>query len=158
SRLAPGLQSKVRRVLHEHVVLRIGARSAKKIDFRLIAATNDNLEEFVRQGRFREDLYYRINVVPIFVPPLRDRNGDLPLLTDHFLRIYCAANKKPLKQLEPEALEIMEDYSWPGNVRELENVVQRLVLMSGSSNIRAEHLPQQLLYSSNASQEVILIP
>jgi len=153
-----GLQSKLLRVLQEHVVQRIGARSAKKIDFRLIAATNDNLEEFVKQGRFREDLYYRINVVPIFVPPLRDRNGDLPLLADHFLRIYCAANKKPLKQLEPEALEIMEDYSWPGNVRELENVVQRLVLMSGSSNIRAEHLPQQLLYSSNASQEAILIP
>jgi len=156
--LDQGLQSKLLRVLQEHIVQRIGARSAKKIDFRLIAATNDNLEEFVKQGRFREDLYYRINVVPIFVPPLRDRNGDLPLLTDHFLRIYCAANKKHLKQLEPEALEIMEDYSWPGNVRELENVVQRLVLMSGSSNIRAEHLPQQLLYSSNASQEAILIP
>jgi len=153
-----GLQSKLLRVLQERAVQRIGGRSPKKIDFRLIAATNDNLEEFVKQGRFREDLYYRINVVPIFVPPLRDRNGDLPLLADHFLRIYCAANSKPLKQLEPEALEIMEDYSWPGNVRELENVVQRLVLMSGSSNIKAEHLPQQLLYSSTASQEAILIP
>jgi DNA-binding NtrC family response regulator len=153
-----GLQSKLLRVLQERAVQRIGGRSPRKIDFRLIAATNDNLEEFVQQGRFREDLYYRVNVVPIFVPPLRDRNGDLPLLVDHFLRIYCAANNKPLKQLESEALEIMEDYSWPGNVRELENVVQRLVLMSGSSNIRAEHLPQQLLYSSNASQEAILIP
>ncbi|PYV64203.1 MAG: hypothetical protein DMG95_04960, partial [Acidobacteria bacterium] len=137
---------------------RIGGRSAKRIDFRLIAATNDDLEQLVRQGRFREDLYYRINVVPIFVPPLRDRNGDLPLLVDHFLRIYCSANNKPLKQLEPEALEIMEEYSWPGNVRELENIVQRLVLMSGSGNIKATHLPQQLLYSSNASQEAILIP
>src|SRR6266581_4892198 len=152
------LQSKLLRVLQEHVVQRIGARSAKKIDFRLIAASNDNLEELVKQGRFREDLYYRINVVPVFVPPLRDRSGDLPLLVDHFLRVYCAANNKPLKQLDPEALEIMEDYSWPGNVRELENVVQRLVLMSGSTVIRAEHLPQQLLYSSNASQEAILIP
>ena len=152
------LQSKLLRVLQERTVQRVGARSAKKIDFRLIAATNDNLEELVRQGRFREDLYYRINVVPIFVPPLRDRNGDLPLLVDHFLRIYCTSNNKPLKQLEPEALEIMEDYSWPGNVRELENIVQRLVLMSGSSNIKATHLPQQLLYSSNASQEAILIP
>ena len=152
------LQSKLLRVLQEHTVQRIGGRSAKRIDFRLIAATNDDLEQLVRQGRFREDLYYRINVVPIFVPPLRDRNGDLPLLVDHFLRIYCTANNKPLKQLEPEALEIMEDYSWPGNVRELENIVQRLVLMSGSSNIEPEHLPQQLLYSSNASQEAILIP
>jgi DNA-binding NtrC family response regulator len=152
------LQSKLLRVLQEHTVQRIGGRSAKRIDFRLLAATNDDLEQLVRQGRFREDLYYRINVVPIFVPPLRDRNGDLPLLVDHFLRIYCTANNKPLKQLEPEALEIMEDYSWPGNVRELENIVQRLVLMSGSGNIKATHLPQQLLYSSNASQEAILIP
>src|SRR5437868_4060158 len=152
------LQSKLLRVLQEHTVQRIGGRSAKRIDFRLLAATNDDLEQLVRQGRFREDLYYRINVVPIFVPPLRDRNGDLPLLVDHFLRIYCTANNKPLKQLEPEALEIMEDYSWPGNVRELENIVQQIVLMSGSGNIKATHLPQQLLYSSNASQEAILIP
>jgi DNA-binding NtrC family response regulator len=152
------LQSKLLRVLQERVVQRIGSRTAKKIDFRLIAATNDNLEELVRQGRFREDLYYRINVVPIFVPPLRDRDGDLPLLVDHFLRIYCAANSKPLKHLEPEALEILEDYSWPGNVRELENIVQRLVLMNGSPVIRAEHLPQQLLHSSTVGQEALLIP
>jgi len=156
--LDQSLQSKLLRVLQERTVQRVGGRSPKRIDFRLIAATNDNLEELVRQGRFREDLYYRINVVPIFVPPLRDRQGDLPLLVDHFLRIYCTSNNKPLKQLEPEALEIMEDYSWPGNVRELENIAQRLVLMSGSGNIKAAHLPQQLLYSSNASQEAILIP
>jgi DNA-binding NtrC family response regulator len=153
-----GVQSKLLRVLQERVVQRIGSRTAKKIDFRLIAATNDNLEELVRQGRFREDLYYRINVVPIFVPPLRDRDGDLPLLMDHFLRVYCTANSKPLKHLEPEALEILEDYSWPGNVRELENIVQRLVLMNDSTVIRAEHLPQQLLQSSTAGQESILIP
>jgi len=152
------LQSKLLRVLQERTVQRVGGRSAKRIDFRLIAATNDNLEELVRQGRFREDLYYRINVVPIFIPPLRDRHGDLPLLVDHFLRLYCAANRKPLKQLEPDALEIMEDYSWPGNVRELENVIQRLVVMNDSHIIRATHLPQQLLYSSSASQEAILIP
>ena len=133
-----GLQSKLLRVLQEHVVQRIGARSSKKIDFRLIAATNDDLEELVKQGRFREDLYYRINVVPIFVPPLRDRDGDIPLLVDHFLRIYCTANNKPLKQLQPDALEIMEEYGWPGNVRELENMVQRLVLMNDSHVIKAE--------------------
>ena len=152
------LQSKLLRVLQERMVQRIGSRTAKKIDFRLIAATNDDLEELVRQGRFREDLYYRINVVPIFVPPLRERDGDLPLLVDHFLRVYCTANNKPLKHLQPEALEILEDYSWPGNVRELENIVQRLVLMNDSPVIRAEHLPQQLLQSSNAGQESILIP
>jgi transcriptional regulator with PAS, ATPase and Fis domain len=156
--LDQGLQSKLLRVLQEHVVQRIGSRSAKKIDFRLIAASNDDLEELVRQGRFREDLYYRINVVPIFIPPLRERNGDLPLLVDHFLRIYSTANHKGLKQLEPEALEIMEDYSWPGNVREVENIVQRLVLMNDSPIIRAEHLPQQLVSSSTAGQEAILLP
>jgi len=152
------LQSKLLRVLQERVVQRVGGRAAKKIDFRLIAATNDNLEELVKQGRFREDLYYRINVVPIFVPPLRERKGDIPLLIDHFLRLYSAANNRPLKQLEPETLEIMEDYSWPGNVRELENIVQRLVVMSNGARIQATHLPQQLLFSSAASQEAILIP
>lgn len=152
------LQSKLLRVLQEHVVQRIGGRTTKKIDFRLIAASNDDLEELVKQGRFREDLYYRINVVPIFVPPLRDRDGDVAILVDHFLRIYCTANNKPLKQLQPDALEIMEEYAWPGNVRELENVVQRLVLMNDSPVIKAEHLPQQLLYSSASSQEAILIP
>ena len=152
------LQSKLLRVLQERTVQRIGGRSTKKIDFRLIAATNDDLEQLVQQGRFREDLYYRINVVPIFVPPLRDRHSDLPILVDHFLRVYCAANNKPLKQLESDALEIMEDYAWPGNVRELENVIQRLVVMNDSHLIKATHLPQQLLFSSSASQEAILIP
>jgi DNA-binding NtrC family response regulator len=156
--LTPNLQSKLLRALQEHSVQRLGARSVRKIDFRLICATNEDLEEIVRQGRFREDLYYRINVVPIFVPPLRDREGDLPLLADHFLRIYCAAAKKPLKTMQHDVLEILEDYPWPGNVRELENVIQRLVLMNNSSTITAEHLPQALLYASTASQEAILIP
>lgn len=156
--LEHGLQSKLLRVLQERSVQRLGGRSAKKIDFRLITATNDDLEEMVRKGRFREDLYYRINVVPIVVPPLRDRGSDIPLLAEHFLRLYCAANQKPVKQLQPEVMEILEQYSWPGNVRELENVAQRLVLMSDGPAITAHHLPQQLLVSSAASQEAILIP
>lgn len=153
-----GLQSKLLRVLQDRMVQRLGGRTPKKIDFRLITATNDDLEEMVRLGRFREDLYYRINVVPIPVPPLRDRHGDIPLLVEHFLRLYCTANGKPEKQLQPEVMEIMEAYSWPGNVRELENVVQRLVIMSDGQVIAAHHLPQQLLTSSAASQEAILIP
>jgi DNA-binding NtrC family response regulator len=156
--LTPNLQSKLLRALQEHSVQRLGARSTRKIDFRLICATNEDLEEIVRRGRFREDLYYRINVVPIFVPPLRDRDGDLPLLADHFMRIFCAAAKKPLKTMQHDVLEILEDYPWPGNVRELENVIQRLVLMNNSPTITAEHLPQGLLYASTASQEAILIP
>jgi DNA-binding NtrC family response regulator len=153
-----GLQSKLLRVLQDRMVQRLGGRTAKKIDFRLITATNDDLEAMVRMGRFREDLYYRINVVPISVPRLRDRQGDIPLLVEHFLRLYCTSNKKPVKQLQPELMEILETYSWPGNVRELENVVQRLVIMSDAPVIAAHHLPQQLLSSSVASQEAVLIP
>jgi len=156
--LNPSLQSKLLRVLQEHSVQRLGGRTTKKIDFRLICATNDYLEDVVRKGRFREDLYYRINVVPILVPPLRERKGDLPLLVDHFLRIYCASAKKPVKRIQPDVMEILEDYSWPGNVRELENIVQRLVVMNDGPVITAEQLPQSLLSSSAASQEAILIP
>jgi len=156
--LNPSLQSKLLRVLQERSVQRLGGRSAKKIDFRLICATNDDLEDCVHKGRFREDLYFRINVVPIFVPPLREREGDLAILLDHFLRIYCASAKKPLKSLKPDVLEILEDYSWPGNVRELENIVQRLVVMVSAQEITLEHLPQHMLQHSAASQEAILIP
>jgi len=156
--LNPGLQSKLLRVLQERTVQRVGGRASKKIDFRLICATNDDLEDLVRKGRFREDLYYRINVVPITVPPLRDRDGDVALLADHFLRNYCAAAKKPLKTVQPEVLEILEEYPWPGNVRELENLVQRLVVMVSGPNITAEHLPQNLIRHSASGQEAILIP
>jgi DNA-binding NtrC family response regulator len=156
--LDPSLQSKLLRALQERSVQRLGGRAARKIDFRLIAATNEDLEDAVRRGRFREDLYFRINVVPIFIPPLRERGGDIALLFDHFLRVYCAASKKPLKSVRPDVLEILEDYKWPGNVRELENLIQRLVIVNDSSTITAENLPQNLLYSSTASQEAILIP
>ena len=156
--LNPGLQSKLLRVLQERTVQRLGGRSSKKIDFRLICATNDDLEDLVRKGRFREDLYYRIHVVPISVPPLRDRDGDLPLLADHFLRLYCTTQKKPLKSMQPEVLEILEEYPWPGNVRELENLIQRLVVMVSGQTITAEHLPQHLLRHSASGQEAILIP
>jgi transcriptional regulator with PAS, ATPase and Fis domain len=144
--------------LQEHTVQRLGGRSAKKIDFRLITATNEDMEDLVKKGRFREDLYYRINVVPILVPPLREREGDVAVLVDHFLRVYCASAKKPLKRMQPDVVEILEDYPWPGNVRELENIVQRLVVMGEGAVITAEQLPQALLYSSAASQEAILIP
>lgn len=158
STLHLGLQSKLLRVLQERSVQRLGGRHAKKIDFRLITATNEDLEDLVQKGRFREDLYYRINVVPIMVPPLRERPGDVPLLVEHFLRMRCTANKKPVAQLQPELMEILEAYFWPGNIRELDNIVQRLVVMNDGSAITAHHLPQQLLATSVASQEAILIP
>jgi transcriptional regulator with PAS, ATPase and Fis domain len=156
--LGLALQSKLLRVLEDRAVTRIGGKTAKKIDFRLLAATNEDLEQMVETGRFREDLYYRIHVVPIIVPPLRERKSDLPSLVDHFLRIYCRENKKPLKHVESEVLSVMEDYDWPGNVRELENVIQRLVLMTDGVVIGLKHLPQQLLVASHVSQESLLIP
>jgi DNA-binding NtrC family response regulator len=156
--LGLALQSKLLRVLEQRAVMRIGGKTATKIDFRLLAATNDNLEEMLETGRFREDLYYRINVIPIFVPPLRERKSDLPLLVDHFLRMYCRDNRKPLKQVESDVLGIMEDYDWPGNVRELANVVQRLVLLNDSPVITVKDLPQNLLVASRVSQDAILIP
>jgi len=156
--LTLALQAKLLRVLESRTVSRIGGHSPRKIDFRLITATNEDLEEMVKAGRFREDLYYRINVVPISLPPLRERQGDIPLLVNHFLRIYCAQNGVPLKHLEPEVVQILEEDFWPGNVRELENLVQRLVLMVDGPLIKAQHLPQRILYSSAKSQESILIP
>ncbi|HEY2544647.1 MAG TPA: sigma-54 dependent transcriptional regulator [Candidatus Acidoferrum sp.] len=152
------LQSKLLRVLQEHSLQRLGGRGAKKIDFRLITATNEDLEDCVRKGRFREDLYFRINVVPVVIPPLRERDGDIALLADHFLRIYCASAKKPLKALKPDVLEIFEEYNWPGNVREFENVIQRIVVMVSSPVVTLGHLPQHLLQHSATSQEAILIP
>jgi len=156
--LGLALQSKLLRVLEDRAVTRIGGQNARKIDFRLIAATHEDLEELVRTGRFREDLYYRINVVPIVLPALRDRPGDVPLLLDHFLRSYCGSNNIPLKRLEPEVIQILEEDTWPGNVRELQNLVQRLVLMVEGPVVKVQHLPQRLLYTSAASQESMLIP
>jgi DNA-binding NtrC family response regulator len=156
--LGLALQSKLLRVLEDRAVTRIGGNLARKIDFRLITATNEDLEELVHSGRFREDLYYRINVIPVSLPPLRERTADIPLLVNHFLRSYSAANGLAVKQMEPDVFEILEDYSWPGNVRELENLVQRLVLMVDGPVIMAKHLPQQILVTSTASQEALLIP
>ncbi|MBZ5567334.1 MAG: sigma-54 dependent transcriptional regulator [Acidobacteriia bacterium] len=156
--LSPGLQTKLLRVLESRTVQRLGGRTNKLVDFRLLTATNENLEEMVHAGGFREDLYYRIHVVPIFLPPLRERRGDIPLLADHFLRIYCASNRVPLKRLDHEVIEILEEYSWNGNVRELENLIQRLVLMVQGQAILPKDLPQQLLYASTANQESLLIP
>jgi len=152
------LQTKLLRVLEDREVRRIGGNTSRSIDFRLITATNEDLEQMVAQGRFREDLYYRINVVPLDMPPLREREGDIPLLVDHYLKLFCSAEGKELMRCEPEAIEILEDYGWPGNVRELENLIQRLVLMVAGEVIEAKHLPKNVLYASTARHESLLIP
>jgi Nif-specific regulatory protein len=137
------LQPKILRVLQEREFERVGGEKTIKVDVRLIAATSRNLEELVSKGRFREDLFYRLNVVPISMPPLRERKEDIPLLLEFFLRKFNEENKKDIA-LSPDALRILVDYSWPGNVRELENTMERLVVMSGSDTIKSVDLPISL--------------
>ncbi|HEX4006843.1 MAG TPA: sigma-54 dependent transcriptional regulator [Acidobacteriaceae bacterium] len=156
--LGLALQSKLLRVLQDRSVQRIGGKSPRAIDFRLITATNDNLEEMVQAGQFREDLYYRICVIPISLPPLRERAGDVPLLLEYYMRMYCVAGNVPVKGFSPDAVQMLESSSWPGNVRELENLTQRLALMVDGEVIGVEHLPQKLVIESAASQDQILIP
>ena len=152
------LQSKLLRVLEDREVRRIGGNTGRAIDFRLITATNEDLEQMVKTGRFREDLYYRINVVPLDLPPLREREGDIPQLIDHYLKQFCAAEGVPPKRVQPEAMEVLEDYPWPGNVRELENLAQRLVLMVSGTSIEPKHLPKNVLFASTARNESLLVP
>lgn len=156
--LGLALQSKLLRVLQERSVQRIGGKTPRRIDFRLITATNDDLEQMVRKGQFREDLYYRICVVPIALPPLRERTGDIPLLLDHYMRMYCTASEVPLKRFSPEAMQVLETSSWAGNVRELENLTQRLAIMVDGEVIEVEHLPEKVIVESAASNDHRLIP
>ena len=152
------LQTKLLRVLEDHHVQRLGGRTWRKIDFRLICATNEPLEEMARTGRFREDLYYRIHVIPIQLPPLRERAGDIPLLCEYFLQVHCVANSLPVKQFAADALSVLEEQPWPGNVRELENLIQRLVITVRGDEIQASHLPTRLVEHSFAIQEAVLLP
>ncbi len=122
------LQAKILRVLQEKEIERLGSEKTIKVDVRVIAATNKDLHELVREGKFREDLYYRLNVVPLYVPSLRERKEDIPLLIDHFLRNFNEKYGKKVR-LSPDAMEALMDYGWPGNIRELENTVERLVVM-----------------------------
>ncbi len=147
--LPQSTQVKLLRVLQEREVVRLGSRKAVPIDVRLIAATNVDLEEAVRAGRFREDLYYRIKVVPVDLPPLRERRGDILPLVEHFLNVYKQRLKTETPQLAPETIRAMLDYPWPGNIRELENVIHRALLVSTSGTLfpRDLHLPTSSLTS-----------
>ena len=129
------LQAKLLRVLQEREVQRLGSSETIKVNVRVIAATNMDLGERVKQGKFREDLYYRLNVVPIEMPPLRERPGDIRLLARHFIAKVCRAEGIPMKEVFNEALNHLQWYSWPGNVRQLENVVEKAVIMSGDSDV-----------------------
>jgi two-component system, NtrC family, response regulator AtoC len=143
--LTPALQSKLLRVLEERALIRLGGKKPIKVDFRLVSATNEDLEEMVREDRFREDLYYRIHVVPIFVPALRERVEDIPPLAEYFVSVYCAANRFPLKRIADDAMQALKKYPWPGNVRELENAIQRLVIMTDGEQIILKDLPAEIV-------------
>jgi len=133
-------QAKVLRVLQEQVMERVGGTQRIKVDVRVLAATNKDLTAEIRDGRFREDLYFRLNVIPIFVPPLRDRPEDIPLLADHFMALLASEYGKRPKRLAPEALARLQQYAWPGNVRELRNTVERLIIMVSGDTITAQDL------------------
>jgi two-component system nitrogen regulation response regulator NtrX len=133
-------QSKVLRALEEEVIQRIGGTRSIELDVRVIAATNKELDKEIAKGEFRQDLFYRLNVIPIVVPPLRDRKEDIPLLVQHFIEQFCAENGKPIKQVSPEAINILKSHDWPGNVRELRNIVERLVIMVESDTIAASSM------------------
>src|SRR6266550_1412111 len=138
-------QAKLLRVIQEKEFMRLGATDTIKVDARIIAATNVDLKKMVDQGRFREDLYYRLNVINIQLPALRERKEDIPALVEFFTRKYCDENTKPLYRFSAEALKILMDYHWPGNVRELENVVERAVVLSQDEIIGRDLLPEAII-------------
>jgi two-component system response regulator AtoC len=135
SEMAPGLQAKLLQVLQDGEFSRLGGETDVRVDARIIAATNRNLEEAVRTQEFREDLYYRLNVVTILIPPLRERIDAVPLLVEHFLKMYNVQYKKNLEKLSPETMKLLMDYHWPGNVRELENMIKRMVVLGNEQTV-----------------------
>jgi len=137
-------QAKVLRVLEEQRFEPIGSRKQVSVDVRVVAATNKKLEDEIAHGAFREDLFYRLNVVPVVIPPLRERTEDVPIFARHFLEEFCAAYSRKPREISPAAVDVMLQYPWPGNVRELRNVIERLVIMCPDERIEPHHLPPEL--------------
>jgi Nif-specific regulatory protein len=139
--LKPELQAKLLRVLQEREFERVGGTQSIRIDVRMIAATNQDIDRAVQEGRFREDLFFRLNVVTINLPPLRDRKEDVPLLTQHFLHRSCQEMKRPFMKISEAARHHLMNYHWPGNVRELANLIERAVVLAKADTIEPEDLP-----------------
>jgi DNA-binding NtrC family response regulator len=148
--MSPNLQSKLLRVLQERQFERIGGVKTVKIDIRIIAATHQDLKVAVEQGKFRQDLYYRLNVIPIRVPPLRERKSDIPLLVHHFLNHFNRSKKRKIQGIHNEALNRLMEYHWLGNVRELENIIERIVILTNNDSITVQDLPEKI---QNLSQD-----
>ena len=146
--MAPQLQAKLLRVLETRTFRRVGGAADITVDVRVVAATHRDLLKLVAEGRFREDLYFRLNVVPVLVPPLRDRVSDIQPLAEHFIARFCGELGRSAARLHPAALERMRAYRWPGNVRELRNIIERVVLLEAEDEIRAEHLPSELSHAA----------
>jgi DNA-binding NtrC family response regulator len=144
STVSPETQAKLLRVIQEREFMRLGGTEQIKVDVRILAASNVDLLTLVREGRFREDLYHRLNVIHIHLPPLRERREDVPSLLAHFLERYCQENSKPLRLFSPAAMKLLMDYEWPGNVRELENVVERAVVLSTQERMDVDLLPENI--------------
>ncbi|HOV39863.1 MAG TPA: sigma-54 dependent transcriptional regulator, partial [Spirochaetales bacterium] len=142
--LSPTTQIKLLRVLQEKEFERVGGNETIRCNVRVIAATNRNLEQLMEKGTFREDLYYRLNVFPIHIPPLRERKSDIILLSDHFIEKYSTQNHKNIQRISTPAIDLLMAYHWPGNVRELENCIERAVLLSTDEVIHSHHLPPSL--------------
>jgi len=144
--MSPLTQSKVLRAIEEQEISRIGSKDIIRLDVRVLAATNKNLDLEVKEGRFREDLFYRLNVIPIYVPPLRERVIDIPLLANYYLAKFYRENGKREKHISPSAMESLKAYNWPGNVRELKNLMERMVIMVSGDIIEASDLPDNFSY------------
>jgi transcriptional regulator with PAS, ATPase and Fis domain len=138
SEISPNIQAKLLRVLEEEEIERVGGEKTIKIDVRIVATTNRNLMNEIQKGTFREDLFYRLNVVPIYLPPLRERREDIPLLVDYHLRKYSLENNAVAKSIDKEAMDYLCQYNWPGNIRELKNIIQRAVVMGSHEALQLE--------------------
>jgi two-component system nitrogen regulation response regulator NtrX len=150
--MSPKTQAKVLRVLQEQEVERLGSARTIKVDVRVIAATNKDLEEAQQRGEFREDLFFRLNVIPIVVPPLRERRDDIPLLVQHFAKRTADEHNLKPKKFDPRAMEAMQRYRWRGNIRELRNTVERLMIMTAADVVRVEDLPPDMRGNGAAPQ------
>jgi DNA-binding NtrC family response regulator len=157
SEMDPLLQVKLLRFLQERCFVRIGGRDQIRVDVRIVAATNRKIEEEVKAGRFREDLYYRLNVVPIHIPALRERREDIPALAKHFLEKYSEKNEKIFLDFAPQAIEALVAYDWPGNVRELENAVERMVVLNNDTRVKSAHLPENIRLNYEKPQPQVMM-
>ncbi|HEX6085052.1 MAG TPA: sigma-54 dependent transcriptional regulator [Thermoanaerobaculia bacterium] len=151
-------QAKLLRVIQEKEFMRLGSVETVKVDVRIIAATNADLQKLMAENRFREDLYYRLNVITIQLPPLRRRREDIPLLIQHFLHKYSEENRRKVREVTAEAMRILMDHSWPGNVRELENTIERAVVLCTGDRITPELLPDYLRYPTRTDQPATVVP